>query len=63
MVDFRFNALSCFEASVAMQKQADAFRGACGKPPRRENKINAPAVTRRKRIVHNSFPMGSHLSR
>jgi len=26
--DFRFNAFSCFEASVAMQKQADAFRGA-----------------------------------
>ena len=34
MVDFRFNALPCFEASVAMQKQADAFRGAGGEPPR-----------------------------
>jgi hypothetical protein len=34
IVDFRFSALSCFEASVAMQKQSDAFCGAGGKPPR-----------------------------
>ena len=28
-----------------------------------KTKISAPAGTRRKRIVHNSFPVGSHLSR
>ena len=31
-VDFRCNALSCFEASVALQKHAAAFQGASIKP-------------------------------
>ena len=49
-VNFRYNALPCFEASVAMQKQTDAFRGH-GLSLLDEQKTTAPAVTRRKQVV------------
>jgi len=55
-VDFRFSAFSCFEASVAMQKQADAFRG------QSVSLAWTSCAPGRKRVVEpNSFPVESHL--
>ena len=62
-VNFRSNALSCFEASVAMQKQADAFRGHCFNLLVTA-KTCAPAITRRKDTGYSpaSFLRGFQLA-
>jgi len=65
IINFRSNALSCFEAGVAMQKQTDAFRGR-GRASSGQQEVGHEGVDSRSGVFSLCsifVPVGSGLSR